>query len=484
MRLISQFSSEICRPLSHLINTCLSEGTYPKIWKKEIVTPVPKVHPPEKVKDLRRISGLMNFAKVTDKILAEYIIEDMEKTRDKAQYGNLKRVSIQHYIIKMLNKVLTSLEGEKNSKPFAVILEMIDWKQAFDRQSHQIGIKSFQKNGVRAGLFPILMSFFQNREMVVKWNGLFSKPRPLPGGGPQGDILGILEYLAQTNDNCEFVSLDEKYKFIDDLSLLEIVDLICAGLSSYDCMSHVPSDIGIDSAFLDANNIKSQLYLDNISSWTDSNQMELNASKSNYMIFNFSRNYKFQTRLYLNGSLLEQVEKKKLLGLILSDDLSWKSNTAETTKKAYKRMIILRNLFQFGVPIDDLIHIYILYIRSVLEQSAVVWHSSLTEGERLGLERVQKVALRLILKEDYLSYSHALEITGLPTLESRRTHLCLQFAKKCVQSEATKDMFPLNEHNRSTRNPEKYHVPFARTDRLKNSAIPYMARLLNAEHQS
>ena len=145
-------------------------------------------------------------------------------------------------------------------------------------------------------------------------------------------------------------------------------------------------------------------------------------------------------------------------------------------------MIILRNLFQFGVPRNDLIHIYILYIRSVLEQSAVVWHSSLTEGERLDLERVQKVALRLILKEDYLSYSHALEITGLPTLESRRKHLCLQFAKKCVLSEATKDMFPLNQHTRGTRKPEKYHVPFARTDRLKNSAIPYMARLLNAEH--
>ena len=336
-------------------------------------------------------------------------------------------------------------------------------------------------NGVRDGLFPILMSFFQNREMVVKWNGYISKPRALPGGGPQGGILGILEYLAQSNDNCDFVSLDEKYKFIDDLSLLEIVDLVCAGLSSYDYLSHVPSDIGTDIAFLDAKNLKSQQYLDNISTWTDRKQMELNASKSKYMIFNFSRNHQFKTRLYLNGSLLEQVEETKLLGLTIRDDLSWKSNTAETTKKAYKRMIILRNLFQFGVPKNDLIQIYILYIRSVVEQSAVVWHSSLTKGERLDLERVQKVALRLILKEDYNTYSHALKVTGLPTLESRRKHLCLQFAKKCVKSEATKDMFPTNQHSRKTRNQEKYHVPFARTDRLGNSAIPYMARLLNGD---
>ena len=212
--------------------------------------------------------------------------------------------------------------------------------------------------------------------------------------------------------------------------------------------------------------------------------MELNASKSDYMIFNFSHKYQFQTRLHLNGSFLEQVGKKKLLGLTIRDDLSWKSNTEEIIKKAYKRMIILRNLFQFGVPRNDLIQIYFLYIRSVVEQSAVVWHSSLTEGERLDLERVQKVALRLILKEDYHTYSHALQLTGLPTLESRRKSLCLSFAKKCVQSEATKDMFPLNEHIKKTRKPEKYYVPFARTDRLANSAIPYMARLLNNEHNS
>ena len=66
----------------------------------------------------------MNFSKITDKILAEFIIQDMERTRDKAQYGNLKGVSIQHYIIKMMNKILTSLEGGKKAEPVAVILEM------------------------------------------------------------------------------------------------------------------------------------------------------------------------------------------------------------------------------------------------------------------------------------------------------------------------------------------------------------------------
>ena len=46
---------------------------------------------------------------------------------------------------------------------------------------------------------------------------------------------------------------------------------------------------------------------------------------------------------------------------------------------------------------------YTLYIRSVAEQAAVVWHSSITKGEELDLERVQKVTLRIILKDQYIA---------------------------------------------------------------------------------
>ena len=108
-------------------------------------------------------------------------------------------------------------------------------------------------------------------------------------------------------------------------------------------------------------------------------------------------------------------------------------------------MIILKNLYSFGVPISDLVEIYTLYIRSVLEQSAVVWNTSITQGEQVELERVQKVALRIILKEQYSHYSDALKLTGLETLSKRREKLSLNFARKCVRNLLTQDMFPFNE---------------------------------------
>ena len=262
IKLIAEFSVELAFPLAHIINFCLKNGVYPNVWKVESVTPAPKVFPPETLKDLRKISGLLNFSKVTDKIVGEFLIEDMAHTRDLAQYGNEKKVSAQHYLIKMLHRMLTAVDRNSQTEAFAVILNMIDWSQAFDRQSHKLGIQSFIENGVRPCLIPILISFFQNRQMKVKWNGKTSSAHMLNGGGPQGGLLGILEYLSQTNGNTDFLSDNDKFKFIDDLSVLEMINLASQGLSSYNFKSHVASDINVEhNQFLPHSNFKSQVYL-------------------------------------------------------------------------------------------------------------------------------------------------------------------------------------------------------------------------------
>ena len=143
-------------------------------------------------------------------------------------------------------------------------------------------------------------------------------------------------------------------------------------------------------------------------------------------------------------------------------------------------MLMLHKLSEFEVPIEDMLNIYVLYIRSIVENSAVVWHSSLTTLEETELERVQKVALRIILKENYENYGNSLHLTGLPTLQDRRFQLCKSFALKSAKNEKTKDIFPLNPSTAGTRNFGKYKLTQASTSRLKDSAIPFMKRLLNS----
>ena len=186
----------------------------------------------------------------------------------------------------------------------------------------------------------------------------------------------------------------------------------------------------------------------------------------------------------MEGQNLEVVSSTKLLGKIISEDLKWDKNINSIIKKAYARMQLIKKIICFNPPKEDLITIYISFIRSLLEQSCVVWNSMLTEQNINDLERVQKTVLKLILKNEYLDYNNALLKLDLPTLSQRRKYLCENFALKNINNEKMKHHFRENPnlHNMTTKNPEKYMVSFAYTERLKNSPVIYMQKLLNQKH--
>ena len=480
-KIIKEFACELAAPLADVINSMVRLGEYPNIWKIEIVSPVPKSYPTLTMNDFRKIAGLKNFSKVSEKIISKWLISDMSESRDRSQYGNEKGISVNHYLVKMIHEILTCVDRNTANQKFAVICTMIDWKQAFDRQCPKLGIQSFMDNGVRKSLLPLMINYLQDRKMFVKWMGEMSDMKELNGGGPQGALWGILEYLSISNDNTNFINNKEKFKFIDDLSILEKINLLCIGLSSYNYKSNVASDMVENGYFLPPENLSSQTYLNNISEWTRRNLMKLNTSKTKTMNFNFTRNFQFSSRLAVDDEVLETISETKLLGVMLTNTLTWDSNTRYIVKRANARMRMLHKLVEFSVPTEDLVNIFILYIRSVLEQSCQVWHSNLTLENTMDLERVQKNALKIILKDQNISYDHALNAVGLDCLIDRREKLCLKFAKACLKNENLKDMFPLNEDShQNIRQREVFKVTFAHTDRLKDSSIPYMQRLLNS----
>jgi hypothetical protein len=86
------------------------------------------------------------------------------------------------------------------------------------------------------------------------------------------------------------------------------------------------------------------------------------------------------------------------------------------------------------------------FVRSILEQSAPVWHSSLTEENSDDLEWVQKSAVKLMLGTKYLGYENSLAKLDMISLKDRREQLCLSFAEKCVRNPKTQNMFLENKN--------------------------------------
>ena len=126
-------------------------------------------------------------------------------------------------IVCICDRVLKLLDTHPDKS--AVISSFLDWSAAFDRQDPTLSIIEL---GVRPSLIPLLISYLSHRRMKVKFNGEESQVLKLCGGGPQGTLLGQIQYLSLTNNNSVTVSPTNRFKYIDDLSILELVSL--AGL--------------------------------------------------------------------------------------------------------------------------------------------------------------------------------------------------------------------------------------------------------------
>ena len=111
--------------------------------------------------------------------------------------------------------------------------------------------------GVRPELVPVLASYLTDKKMQVRFNNYFSSTHPLPGGGPQGTLIGLIEYLVQSNDNADCVDPEMRFKYVDDLTILELL-LLSGLLTEYNFRQHVASDIGIDELYVPATSFKTQ----------------------------------------------------------------------------------------------------------------------------------------------------------------------------------------------------------------------------------
>ena len=188
----------------------------------------------------------------------------------------------------------------------------------------------------------------------------------------------------------------------------------------------------------------------------------------------------------MNGQKIDRQDFVKVLGVWLAEDISdWTKNTSEICRRAFSRMGMLSKLKYVGVPIEDLIEIYCLFIRSTAEYCSAVFATSLTVEQDRKLTNIEKTALRIILQDNYISYEAALEMTGLLSLSERRAAHLLSFARRASRHPVHGPrMFPPNQDIQdiyNIRNREKFHVNFSCGAAYFKSTIPSAQRLLNKD---
>ena len=181
------------------------------------------------------------------------------------------------------------------------------------------------------------------------------------------------------------------------------------------------------------------------------------------------------------GRIIGDDESLKIVGFHFSNRPTAALHVKETVSKVRRRFWILRHLKRNGLTNEELTRVYTTNIRSCIEYASVVYGALITKEQGEDLERLQRQCLKIIHGFDK-SYSCLLELTGLSTLEERRQTAMLKFADKCIDGNYA-HWFPLNQNTGRTRRSLEFKESFARCDRLRNSPIYYMRRLLNSRNQ-
>ena len=219
-------------------------------------------------------------------------------------------------------------------------------------------------------LLRIVSGFLKDRVMIMTYNGGISERKQMPGGGPAGTTLGLLMFMTLINKTAN-PGLKHDWgslltaplrgrkpvimthgKQVDDASLLEAVDMEKA-LTAQDeehWVRPLPRRSRYEVAIPDNLN-RTSTEMTKMVEYAKANFMTINRKKTKVLLFNPKRrNIDFQPEVKVQGELLEVVEQTRLVGLIISDDLKWKANTASLVKRAYAKIWILRRLKTLGPP--------------------------------------------------------------------------------------------------------------------------------------
>ena len=291
------------------------------------------------MEDIRNISGTPFFSKQYESFLSDWLLPFVEPYLDPGQCGGLKKSSISHYLIKLLHYIQFNLD---RPDPHAVLMACVDMVKAFNRVSHQRVIEDLSDMKVPGWLLLILISYLTDRKMVLKYRGVLSGLRLLPGSSPQGTVLGVIIFIIIFNGaalrpeiprpSWPFLSKKHndpseiKMKFIDYLSIAVKVDL----------EAHLEADPGrqkpltfaerFETKQTNENNTMQEI-IDNLKVFATERQMLINKEKTSVIKFSKSRTKDFPLEIKLDDAILNEKKEIKILGVVISSDLRWDSNT-------------------------------------------------------------------------------------------------------------------------------------------------------------
>ena len=325
--ILNKLGREALNMLKAIFNWSLDNGKW--LWNLSYVTFIRKEGKSSYMTPgaYRPITVSSYIGKILERIMDKRIrdIFTLEEFNDADQEGFMAGRSTTRYIFRLL----ANLEEVKR-KRLACLILFLDFEKAFDSVHLPTLITKLAKFGLKGKILKLVHEFLFNRKICLRVNGLKGVPRNCTIFGlPQGAVLSPLFFIIYVQDMTQEIPEEAKsnlscYKFADDGTLMvlaenmqtcfDLMQLVCNSLSKW-C-------------------IRNKLVVN-----CDRNKTEAIILKTSTSALNNDPNQQPMSlpKLRINGKEIEYVQKTKVLGIILDDQLNFKEHALEKLKACNKK---------------------------------------------------------------------------------------------------------------------------------------------------
>jgi hypothetical protein len=285
-------------------------GKYPSAYKDTIILPLFKTGDKKLCSNYRPIALTLTISKIFEKCIKKRLINFLNKHSffSPNQYGFRPNMSTMDPLIETSHIIHDNLD-----KKFKVLGIFLDFKKTFDSVNHELLIIKLDFCGIRGNALNLIKSSISNRSQQVRIEETLSDINTNSFLVPQGTVLDPILFIICINGL---------------LNLNLNANILCYADNTV---------VLVKNKYYNKLIKEANLCLDLIKNWCDNNNLQLNLSKSKYVIFNISNctitsyssiselgihsyNFKYLNLLY-NCVPFERVYNIKNLGILFDHKL-------------------------------------------------------------------------------------------------------------------------------------------------------------------
>lgn len=387
----------IIQYITHIINSCILDATFPDAWKEAMVVPVPKCNNPSELRDLRPVSLLPVLSKVFERIISWQLRDHLAcfEVLPEYQSGFRPNHSCTTALLNVTDNILSSADNSK-----LTLLVLLDFSKAFDTLNHNILLSILHYIGFKPNAVNLMRSYLSDRKQFVKFNNLSSSSIALHAGVAQGSIVGPLLFSIYTTNLFQQLQHCKVHMYADDTQLEYSFNT--------EQLNEAVSRVNHD--------------LETVAKISTAHQLQLNASKSIAMIFgkmsDCSR-VKDEIVLSVGSDRIQLAESVRNLGLTMDNQFRYRGHVSKCIQRAFSNLKVL-------YPHR---HYLSQKTKSMLSQSMVLSHFSycspvyapaIDAHDRDRIQRAQNACLRFIFGiRKYEHISHKLSELGWLNMQNR-----------------------------------------------------------------